>query len=174
MSLTGFGLRKRLRSHIVTALDVVIDMLETSQGLRDEEPVPAAPAPAPVAAAPVPAPAPAPAAKPAPLPELPKVLKPTNRDLAGAASKPEPKPAPKEDKQAAHWQKTRLGVLDFVADQGGSASLREMHAHSEATYFVAHVSFSRLMEELTDEGLLDFDFETSVAALTDKGKAALS
>jgi hypothetical protein len=65
-------------------------------------------------------------------------------------------------------------VLAFVADQGGSASLRDLHAHSEATWFVAHVSFSRLMEELTGEGLLSYDHDARVASLTDAGRARLA
>ncbi len=63
-------------------------------------------------------------------------------------------------------------MLAFVAEQGGSAPLRAMHDHSESTFFVAHASFSRLMEELVDEELLDFDHDTGTATLSDAGRAA--
>lgn len=83
-------------------------------------------------------------------------------------------PAPSaEERQRAHWVKTRRGVLQFVADQGGQSNLREMHEHSEKTYFVAHQAFSRLMEELTEEGLLSYDFDNATATLTSLGTTAL-
>jgi hypothetical protein len=61
-----------------------------------------------------------------------------------------------------------------VSEKGGKSSLRDMHDYSESTFFVAHSSFSRLMEELTEQGLLEFDHDTSVATLTTVGTAALS
>ena len=72
-------------------------------------------------------------------------------------------------KQKAHWDKTRSGVLQFVVDQGKTVSLREMHDFSEQQFFVAHVSFSRLMEELVDEDLLAYNHDTAEASITDKG-----
>jgi hypothetical protein len=77
-----------------------------------------------------------------------------------------------EQRQLAHWEKTRIGVLSFVAKNGGQASLREMHDHSERRFFVAHQSFSRLMEELTNASFLTYDFDSGVATLTDEGRAA--
>ena len=87
-------------------------------------------------------------------------------------------PAPSKEEQAAqrqkaHWEKTRLGVLGFVAENGGTASLREMHDF-ERKYFIAHQSFSRLMEELTDADLLAFDFDTGMATLTDAGRSKVN
>jgi hypothetical protein len=77
------------------------------------------------------------------------------------------------ERQKKHWDRTRKGVLRFVREKGGSATLRDLHDHSEQTYFVAHVSFSRLMEELTGEALLSYDHNTATAALTDAGRALL-
>jgi hypothetical protein len=193
MSITGFDLRKRLRRRAVRLLDALLERLE-----RDEHDAPEAPAPT-VAPRPVQAAPPAPTAAPAPplpLPELPSrpaplgaqrvadttVAEPPARATA-RPSRAEPTASTEteagararvspEDRQKAHWDRTRRGILRFVADQGGRAGLRELHDHSERTYFVAHVGFSRLMEELTAEGLLDYDHDTAVATLTDAGKVA--
>ena len=53
------------------------------------------------------------------------------------------------------------------------ASLRELHDYSERTFFVAHVGFSRMMEELTDNDLVDYDHDTATATLTDAGRTEL-
>lgn len=65
-------------------------------------------------------------------------------------------------------------MLQFVAEQGGEATLATMHAHSEATFFVAHQTFSRLMEEMTDGGALTYDFDSGVASLTEAGRAEIA
>jgi hypothetical protein len=107
-------------------------------------------------------PAEAPPVAPPPLPPLPQPppVAPRRPDTVDAA-----------EKQRRHWERTRRGVLRFVAERGGSASLKELHDHAESTYFVAHVSFSRLMEELTGEALLGYDHATATATLTDAGRA---
>ncbi|MCB9680047.1 MAG: hypothetical protein H6733_01120 [Alphaproteobacteria bacterium] len=137
---------------------------------------------------------------PPPLPPLPALDKPAppprqraarptetpsapNRPVAGAATPPDTagttsagaaaKASP-EERQAQHQARTRKGLLRFVHDQGGRATLRELHAYSERTYFVAHVAFSRMMEELTGEGLLDYDHDTATATLTVAGQAELA
>lgn len=114
------------------------------------------------AAANAPPPAEAPPAAPPPLPPLPQPppVAPRRPDTVDAA-----------EKQRRHWERARRGVLRFVAERGGSASLKELHEHAESTYFVAHVSFSRLMEELTGEALLGYDHATATATLTDAGRA---
>lgn len=91
-----------------------------------------------------------------------------NLTPAGRKAKQSP-----EARQKAHWAKARAGILRFVHDQGGKASLRELHDHSERTWFIAHQSFSRMMEELTDEELLEFDHDTATATLTPAGVAEL-
>jgi hypothetical protein len=195
MSITGFDLRKRLRRQVVRALDALLERLEREER---EEPTPATapvtpPAPAPVVAPPPPAPLPELPPRTAPLGAqrvadtvtvtADRADRPARTAPRKAAAKPERAPSAEteagararvspEDRQKAHWDRTRRGILRFVADQGGRAGLRELHDHSERTYFVAHVGFSRLMEELTAEGLLDYDHDTAVATLTDAGKAA--
>jgi hypothetical protein len=84
----------------------------------------------------------------------------------------EPKPSPAE-RQARHWERTRKGLLRFIHERGGSATLHDLHEHSESTYFVAHVSFSRMMEELTGGGQLGYDHDTATATLTEAGRAEL-
>lgn len=77
------------------------------------------------------------------------------------------------DAQQALWERAARGVLQFVADAGGTAPLSRMHDHSERTYFIGHQSFSGLMEELVGGNLLQFDTRTQTATLTDAGRARL-
>ena len=72
-------------------------------------------------------------------------------------------------KAAKHFERTRRAMLKFVVDQGGTASLADMHDRSERRYFIGHKRFSTLMEGLVDEGLIDFDHATGVAAITAAG-----
>ncbi|MBM4365373.1 MAG: hypothetical protein FJ102_04110 [Deltaproteobacteria bacterium] len=64
-------------------------------------------------------------------------------------------------------------MLKWLADQGGSASMKDMHDKAEAKYFVAHRSFSRLMEEFTGEGLVTYSGTAGLVQLTDQGRSAL-
>ncbi|MBM4391165.1 MAG: hypothetical protein FJ090_08590 [Deltaproteobacteria bacterium] len=89
----------------------------------------------------------------------------------GAAEPSPAAAAPDPAKQARHWARTRKGMLKWLADQGGSASMKEMHDKAEAKYFVAHRSFSRLMEEFTEEGLVTYSGTTGLVELTDQGRA---
>ena len=187
MSLTGLNIRARLRRHLASLLDGIATVVDVPH----PEVVPAAsPAPTPPAPAAEPKAVEPKAAEPAlpPLPSLPKVREPLH------AQTTPPKPAPQstanastarqteaavkakaspEERQAQHWARTRAGLLRFIDDNGGKASLRELHDYSERTYFVAHVGFSRMMEELTDEDLIDYDHDTAVASLTEAGRAEL-
>ena len=133
-------------------------------------PPPSAPVAAPATVAPVATPLPAAAAAASP-------VRPSERPAAAPLPPAPPEPgAPagpteaEKAKTAKHWQKTRAGMLHWLKEQGGSAPMSTMHDRSEARYFVAHRSFSRLMEEYTGEGLVTY--EGGVVALTDAGKAA--
>ena len=69
--------------------------------------------------------------------------------------------------------RARLGVLKFVSDRGGSAQLSDIHHFSGKKYFIIHQGFSRLMESAVSDGLIEFDFVSNTARLTDAGRAAL-
>jgi predicted methyltransferase len=73
-----------------------------------------------------------------------------------------------EEKQRAYFERTKKGVLLWLADQGGSAEMREMHDYSASKFLVAHQGFSKLMEACVDEGLVEFDRGT--VSLTDAGR----
>ena len=75
-----------------------------------------------------------------------------------------------EDKVKKHMLKTRKGVLKFVHDNGGSATLAEMHDYSERRFFVAHKKFSDLMEAMIADEQIDYNAAESVATLTETGK----
>ena len=64
----------------------------------------------------------------------------------------------------------RIGVLKFVLHRGGSASLGDIHAFSEKKYLIMHQGFSRLMESMVSDGLIDFDFTSNTATLTEAGQ----
>jgi hypothetical protein len=73
-----------------------------------------------------------------------------------------------DERQRAYFERTRKGVLRWLADQGGSAPMREMHDFSQSKFLVAHQGFSKLMEACVDEGLVEFDRGT--VTLTDAGR----
>jgi hypothetical protein len=117
----------------------------------------------------------APAAAVAAAPPRPAVAKPASRPTP-PAPKPAPPPAAlsdedriKQEKAAKHMVRTRKGVLKFVADQGGTASLADMHKHSEMRYFVGHQKFSQMMEALISEGLLDYNHADGTGSITPGG-----
>ncbi len=190
MSWTGRDLRTQLRRHAARGLETLASLIDVPASTTSwAEPAPvASPAPAPPAPKAEPKPVPAPKAAPAsaPLPPLPHLEKPSTVPAKRAPrAAPETKPVPAEtpaaakakespeDRQRKHWERTRVGLLRFVHESGGRTSLRDLHNHSEKTYFVAHVGFSRMMEELTDQGLLAYDHDTAEASITDAGRAEL-
>ena len=65
----------------------------------------------------------------------------------------------------------RRGLLRFIAKQGGSIPMRELHTHSLVFYQAGHQAFSQLMEGLVADQLVVFD--DGVFSLTPKGSAAL-
>jgi hypothetical protein len=65
----------------------------------------------------------------------------------------------------------RRGLLAFIAKQGGSIPMRELHTHSLVFYQAGHQAFSQIMEGLVADELVVFD--DGVFRLTDKGRASL-
>ena len=78
-----------------------------------------------------------------------------------------------ETKQSELLERARLGVLKFVSDRGGSARLSDIHEFSEKKFFIAHQGFSRLMDGMVTEGLMDFDFTSNTAILTESGRGCV-
>ena len=139
--------------------DRLKNRLKRMMGAGAESQAPAAktprpPAPPPVQAAPPPPPAPV---KPAPAPAK----------AAEPAADPEADEMAK--KAAKHVERTRVAMLKFVIEQGGEASMADMHALSERRYFIGHKRFSDLMEGIVGEGLIDFDHSSGVATITEAG-----
>ena len=77
------------------------------------------------------------------------------------------------DKTRKAVLRAKRGSLKFLVANDGVSPLAELHDNSERRYFIAHRAFSRLMEEMTGEGLVDFDHGTGVARLTDAGRTWL-
>ena len=69
--------------------------------------------------------------------------------------------------------KAKLGVLDHVlkTSSDGRMSMADMHDHSERRYFIAHRSFSDLMETWIGEGLVSYDPESGTVTVTEAGRA---
>jgi hypothetical protein len=69
--------------------------------------------------------------------------------------------------------KAKLGVLEHVlkTSPDGAMSMADMHDHSERRYFIAHRSFSDLMETWIGEGLVHYDPESGTVTVTDAGRA---
>ncbi len=79
-----------------------------------------------------------------------------------------------KQRQQAHFQRARRGVMQYLQDKGGSLPMAEMHDFSLKKYLIQHQSFSQLMETLVDEKLVEFNFETNTAILTDVGRTFLA
>ena len=79
----------------------------------------------------------------------------------------------KTEKAIRHRKRARLGLLRFVLEKEGQVDLATLHTHSEMRYFIGHQSFSTLMEEMVEDGVLDFDWEESQAFLTEKGRSEI-
>ena len=129
-------------------------------GGADAQAVPPAASPPPtsppVQAAPPPTPAPA---EPAPVP-------------AKVAEAPvDPEAEEKAKKAAKHVERTRKAMLKFVIEQGGEASMADMHELSERRYFIGHKRFSDLMEGLVGEGLIAARQLGPVGSAADRGSA---
>ena len=75
------------------------------------------------------------------------------------------------DAQNAFFQRARKGVVKGLVDQNGTAALEEMHNFSETKFFIGHQNFSKLMESLVDEKLIEFDQSTGTATVTETGKS---
>ena len=90
---------------------------------------------------------------------------------ATAEEATDPKAEEMAKKAAKHVERTRVAMLKFVIEQGGEASMSDMHELSERRYFIGHRRFSDLMEGIVGEGLIDFDHASGVAQITDAGAA---
>ncbi len=70
-------------------------------------------------------------------------------------------------------QAARQGLLKFIAKQGGSIPLRDLHTHSLVFYQAGHQAFSQIMEGLVADAYVTFDDDARVFQLTDPGRAFL-
>ena len=61
-----------------------------------------------------------------------------------------------------------MGLMKFLAKQGGALPMRELHTHSLVFYQAGHQAFSQLMEGLVADDLVAFD--DGIFRLTDKGR----
>ena len=76
-----------------------------------------------------------------------------------------------EERQKAHFEKARKGLLAWLAKrEGAAATLGDMHEHSSERFLIAHQGFSKMMEGFVAEGLVDYDEATRTATLTDAGR----
>lgn len=73
-------------------------------------------------------------------------------------------------KQQEFWERARKGVLKHVQEKGGKLAMSEMHDYSMNKFFIQHQKFSEMMESFVNEGLLEFDWTTHEASLTELGK----
>ncbi len=79
-----------------------------------------------------------------------------------------------QEKQKAFLKKARKGLLNYLLEQGGRLTLDEMHDYSFKKFFIQHQGFSRMMETLVNEGLVEYDYLTQTVNLTDAGKNFVS
>ena len=70
-------------------------------------------------------------------------------------------------------QAARQGLLKFIAKQGDSIPMRDLHTHSLVFYQAGHQAFSQIMEGLVADELVTVDDDAGMFQLTDKGRASL-
>ncbi len=75
-----------------------------------------------------------------------------------------------QERQKAHFERARKGVLKFLNDKGGQLPLAELHDYSLNKFLIQHQAFSRLMESLVDEKLVTYDFKEDAAEITEAGR----
>jgi len=69
-----------------------------------------------------------------------------------------------------HRERARRGVLRYLAREGGTLPLKDLHDHSERRWFIAHAGFSEMIEFYVEEGLVDLDPESWTVSLSDDGR----
>ena len=74
------------------------------------------------------------------------------------------------EKQKAHFEKARTGVLKFLFENGGKLTLGELHDFSMNRYLIQHQGFSRMMETFVGEGLMEYDELTRDTSITEAGR----
>ncbi len=74
------------------------------------------------------------------------------------------------EKQQAHFERAKKGILKFLNEKGVALPLAEMHEYSLNKYLIQHQGFSRMMETLVEEKLVEYDFEKDRATLTAAGR----
>ena len=119
------------------------------------------------------APEPAPPSTPSPVPRAPEPVAEPTPAPAPVAAPPRAAVVEKEvaeDKVRRAVLRAKKGTLKKLDEMGGEASLAELHDHSERRFFIAHRAFSNLMEELTDQGLVDFDHDTGTTRMLPGGR----
>ena len=79
-----------------------------------------------------------------------------------------------DPKVAKHRRRTICALLSLTIEEGGTASLGDLHDLSERRYFIAHKAFSDLMEEMVQMGIFTFNWETQEATITEQGQAYLN
>ena len=75
-----------------------------------------------------------------------------------------------QQKQKEFLERARKGVLKFLNDKDGKLPMSEMHEYSLNKYLIQHQGFSSMMETFVEEGLVEFNFETHEATITEAGR----
>ena len=75
-----------------------------------------------------------------------------------------------QDKQQQFFERARRGVLQYLNDQGGKLNMADLHEYSLKKYLIQHQRFSQMMETFVAETLVEFDWATQNATLTDAGR----
>ena len=99
----------------------------------------------------------------------------TSRPVSSTPPSPTPTTvnADIDPKVLKHRNRTISALLQLAIDNGGTASLGDLHDLAERRYFIAHKAFSDLMEEMVAKGVFQYDWGTQVATVTEVGQAFL-
>lgn len=115
----------------------------------------------------------APVSKPEPKP----VIQPESVAAPEPSTSPSTKPTVSssadpvsQDKIERHRKRTRQGLLKKTIEAGGTIGLAVLHDHSEKRFFVGHKAFSDMLEQMVEDELFLFDWDTQEATITDKGR----
>lgn len=74
------------------------------------------------------------------------------------------------EKQKELFERARKGVLQYLAAQGGSLPMADLHDYSAQKFFIQHQGFSRMMETFVDGQLVEYHPGNQQTTLTEKGR----
>ena len=72
-------------------------------------------------------------------------------------------------KQQEFLERAKKGILEHLNNNGKRLDLVDLHDFSFKKFFIQHQGFSRLIESLVDQKLVDYDYATNSVVINQSG-----